>query len=110
MIQVVMLYDSSNIFAKIIDKSISAKIVLEDDDCIAFHDINPQSPIHVLVVPKLACVDFEDFILKSPDTSEFFRFIVKVAAKLGLTDYKLLTNKGKSAGQCVFHFHVHLMA
>lgn len=103
-------YNTNNIFNKIIKKQIEANIVLEDDKCIAFYDIVPQAKTHVLIIPKLECVDFEDFLLKSQDVGYFFDFILKVANKLSLSHYQLKTNKGQKAGQEVFHFHVHLLS
>jgi diadenosine tetraphosphate (Ap4A) HIT family hydrolase len=103
-------YNQNNIFKKIIDKHIPANIVLEDESCMAFYDITPQAKTHILIIPKLECVDFEDFLSKAKEIRYFFEFITKVVQKLGLSDYQLKTNKGRGAGQEVFHFHVHLLS
>jgi len=103
-------YNTQNIFARIISGSIKADIVLEDDRCLAFYDIAPKAAIHVIIIPKLACVDFEDFLSKEPDSRYFFDFILKVAKTLNVSHYKLQTNKGANAGQEIMHFHVHLLA
>ncbi len=103
-------YDQTNIFRKIIDKSIPAEVIIEDEQCIAFKDINPKAETHVLIIPKVGCIDFADFVNNQTDVSYFFQFITKVVETLGLSDYRLVMNKGSGAGQCVFHFHVHLLA
>jgi len=105
------MYDSQNIFAKIINREIPATIVLENDIALAFKDINPQADIHILIVPKMPAIDFEDF-LKQPDENinAFFRFIQEVAKSLGVTEYRLVSNKGPASGQTIFHFHVHLLS
>jgi diadenosine tetraphosphate (Ap4A) HIT family hydrolase len=102
-------YDKNNIFKKIISKTVPANIVLEDENCMAFHDINPQAKTHVIIIPKGEFADFEDFVLCG-NLSTFMHFVVKVAEKLQVTDYRLMTNKGALAGQSVFHFHMHLLA
>lgn len=103
-------YDQANIFQKIIDKSIPADVVLEDEQCIAFRDINPQAEIHIVIIPKVQCIDFTDFVNNQDDVSYFFQFVAKVAEMLGVSDYRLIANKGFGAGQSVFHFHMHLLA
>jgi len=108
-----MHYDSNNTFNRIINKEIQASVILEDAQYIAFHDINPRATIHALILPKINCIDFEDFLkcIQSPDqVKALFDFIVKVAAELGVTEYKLITNKGRKAGQEIMHFHVHLLS
>ncbi len=105
-------YDDSNIFARILRGEIPCKRVHEDDHALAFHDINPQAPVHVLVIPKGRYVSIADF---STDASEpaiagFWRVVGKVAKDLGLEagGYRVLTNMGVDGGQEVPHFHVHL--
>ncbi len=107
-------YDSGNIFARILRGEIPCKKVYEDQWALAFHDINPQAPTHVLVIPKGKYVSFADFST-SADPAEiigFVRAVGKVAKDLGLeTDgYRLLANMGPHSGQEVPHFHVHLFA
>jgi histidine triad (HIT) family protein len=107
-------YESSNIFARILRGEISSKKVYEDEWAFAFHDINPQAPTHVLVIPKGDYVSFADFsATASPEEiSGFIRAVGKVAKDLGLEaqGYRLLANMGEHSGQEVPHFHVHLFA
>jgi histidine triad (HIT) family protein len=107
-------YDDSNIFARILRGEIPARKVFEDDWVLAFHDINPQAPTHVLVIPKGRYCSFADFsALASPEEiAGFVRAVGKLAKDLGLeTDgYRLLANMGEHSGQEVPHFHVHLFA
>ena len=107
-----MSYDESNIFAKIIRGEIPCDKVYEDDHVLAFRDINPQTPTHILVVPKGAYVSFADFSQKaSPDEiAAFVRATGKVASEAGLDDpgYRILANHGADAHQEVPHFHLHL--
>lgn len=99
------------IFKKIIDREIPAKIVYEDDLCLAFHDVNPQAPVHVLVIPKkeITAVDAiseEDQAL----IGHLFLVIQRLASELGLGDgYRVVTNNGLLAGQTVPHLHFHLL-
>ena len=106
-------YDDSNVFARILRGELPAKKVYEDDHVLAFHDINPSAPVHILVIPKKPCVSYVDFIGSSSDEeiSKFFRSVHKIAEQCNLhkTGYRLLTNHGKSAGQIVYHFHVHIL-
>jgi len=103
-------YDQTNIFNRIIGGEIPAKVVLEDEGCICFEDIRPQAKLHLLILPKLQCVDFADFMSKVDDVGYLFQFVLRVVEKVGLTDYQLKTNKGAGAGQEVFHFHIHLLS
>lgn len=109
-----MIYDKNNIFAKIIRGEVPCNKVYEDDYAFAFHDIAPEAPIHVLILPKGDYISFNDFATRS--TAEqmqgFTRAVQKVAAKLGVIEsgYRLVTNHGRDASQSVFHFHVHLLA
>lgn len=105
-------YDPQNIFAKILRGEIPNKTVFEDEHVLAFHDIAPQAPVHVLVIPKGAYVSARDFAARASDAemAGFWRAVGRVAAELGLEQagYRLLTNHGINAGQEVPHFHVHL--
>ena len=109
-----MIYDSNNIFAKIIRGEVPCKKVYEDDFAFAFHDIKPEAPVHVLVLPKGEFVSFDDFAQKaSPQQMQgFFAAIQKIAVQLGVVEsgYRLITNHGVDASQSVFHFHVHILA
>jgi diadenosine tetraphosphate (Ap4A) HIT family hydrolase len=105
-------YDESNIFARILRGEIPSKRVYEDDWAIAFHDINPQAPVHVLVIPRGAYRSWADFSAKASDAeiAGFVRAIGTVARDLGLEEpgYRLLANAGINAHQEVPHLHVHL--
>jgi histidine triad (HIT) family protein len=107
-------YDSQNIFARILRGEIPCKKVYEDAFALAFHDIAPQAPIHVLVVPKGPYCSFADFSAEASqdEIAGFVRAVGKIAKDLGLeaSGYRLLTNTGEHSGQEVPHFHVHLFA
>ena len=109
-----MTYDSNNIFAKILREEIPSKKIHEDAYCIAFNDIAPAAPVHVLVIPKGEYVSFNDFAAKaSPEFMHgFFQSVQTIAAKLGVekNGYRLVTNHGADASQSVHHFHVHILA
>ena len=105
-------YDPDNIFAKILRGEIPCDKVYEDQWALAFHDINPQAPEHLLVVPKGAYVSWDDFSEKasSDEITGFVRAIGNVAREAGLVDpgYRVLANIGKHGHQEVPHLHVHL--
>jgi diadenosine tetraphosphate (Ap4A) HIT family hydrolase len=107
-------YDPNNIFARILRGEIPCKKVYEDDWALAFHDIAPQAPTHILVVPKAPYCSFADFSEHASDAeiSGFIRAVGKVARELGLEapGYRLLANMGADSGQEVPHLHVHLFA
>ncbi len=107
-------YDDQNIFAKILRGEIPAKTVYEDEHALAFHDIAPQAPHHVLVIPKGAYVSWDDFSARASEAeiAGFVRAVGKVAREAGLVEpgYRLLANTGLDAGQEVPHLHVHLFA
>lgn len=107
-----MAYDQENIFAKILRGEIPCNKIYEDDFSLAFHDINPQAPIHVLVIPKGDYVSMADFTATAPDEliTGFFRAVGKVARDLGLEEpgYRMLANAGQNAHQEVPHLHIHL--
>jgi histidine triad (HIT) family protein len=107
-------YDSQNIFARILRGEIPCKKVYEDAFALAFHDIAPQAPIHVLVVPKGPYCSFADFSAEASqeEIAGFIRAVGKIAKDLGLgaSGYRLLANTGEHSGQEVPHFHVHLFA
>ncbi|HEU4877351.1 MAG TPA: HIT domain-containing protein [Sphingomicrobium sp.] len=107
-----MPYDDNNIFARILRGELPAKTVMESEHSLAFHDIHPLSPIHVLVIPKGAYVSWDDFAAKASDAeiADFTRTIGKVAALVGADaqGYRVLSNVGKRGGQEVPHLHVHL--
>lgn len=105
-------YDSQNIFAKILRGEIPNRTVYEDEWALAFHDINPQAPVHILVIPKGAYVSWDDFSAHASDAeiSGFVRAVGKVARDNDLVQpgYRLLANAGLDAHQEVPHLHVHL--
>ena len=105
-------YDDSNIFARILRGELPAKTVMESEHSLAFHDINPLAPIHVLVIPKGAYVSWDDFSAKASDAemADFTRTIGKVAEAVGADQqgYRILSNIGKRGGQEVPHLHVHI--
>jgi histidine triad (HIT) family protein len=105
-------YDDSNIFARILRGEIPSKTVYEDDHVLAFHDINPLSPTHVLVIPKGPYVSWDDFSAKASDEEigAFVRAVGKIARDAGLVEsgYRLLANAGQNSGQEVPHLHVHI--
>jgi histidine triad (HIT) family protein len=109
-----MAYDDSNIFAKILRGEIPCDKVYEDDFALAFRDINPQTPTHVLVIPKGAYVSFDDFSQDAPaeEIAGFFRAAGKIARDLGAVEggYRILANNGPDAHQEVAHFHLHIFA
>lgn len=102
---------TDNLFLKIIDKKIPARIVYEDDQCLAFHDINPQAPVHVIIVPRKVIPTHADI---TPNDRELLGHLHLVAAQLanqlGLTDgYRLVVNCKERGGQTVPHLHMHLL-
>lgn len=107
-------YDPNNIFARILRGEIPCKKVREDEWSLAFHDINPQAPTHVLVIPKGAYISWADFSARATEAeiTGFVRAVGQVARDMGLEEpgYRLLANIGEHAGQEVPHLHVHLFA
>ena len=105
-------YDDQNIFAKILRGEIPNKTVYEDEWALAFHDINPQAPLHVLVIPKGAYVSWDDFSARAgaDEIAGFIRAVGHVARETGLVEpgYRLLANIGGHGHQEVPHLHVHL--
>jgi diadenosine tetraphosphate (Ap4A) HIT family hydrolase len=105
-------YDDDNIFAKILRGEIPCSKVFEDEFALAFHDIHPQAPVHVLVIPKGRFVSFADFSARASqgEIAGFFRAVGAVAKQLELETpgYRLLANMGEDSGQEVPHFHVHV--
>ena len=105
-------YDDSNIFAKILRGELPCNKVYEDEHALAFHDINPLAPVHILVIPKGQYVSWDDFSANGSDEeiAGFVRAVGKVARdqQLVVQGYRLLGNVGKRAGQEVAHLHVHI--
>ncbi len=105
-------YDEQNIFAKILRGEIPCRRVFDDEWALAFHDIAPQAPLHVLVIPKGPYISLADFTAGAGDAeiTGFFRAVGTVGRLLGLeaSGYRVLSNMGEHGGQEVPHFHVHL--
>ena len=107
-------YDPTNIFARILRGEVPCRQVYEDAHALAFHDIAPQAPTHVLVIPKGAYVSWDDFSARASDQeiAGFVRAVGAVARAAGLVEsgYRLLANAGLNSGQEVPHLHVHIFA
>lgn len=108
-----MSYDDNNIFAKILRKEIPAKIIYEDEYALAFPDIAPQAPVHVLVIPKGRYVSADDFgATASPaEITGFYRAISHIAKLMNIeaSGYRIICNVGPDSLQMVPHFHAHLL-
>ncbi len=108
-----MTYDSENIFAKILRGEIPTDRIYEDEFAVAFNDISPAAPSHLLVIPKGEYISFDDFSAKAnaEEIAGFFGAVRKVAHEAGLAEsgYRLITNHGADADQTVPHFHVHIL-
>jgi diadenosine tetraphosphate (Ap4A) HIT family hydrolase len=105
-------YDRNNIFARILRGEIPCKKVFEDDHVLAFHDISPQAPVHILVIPKGEYVSSDDFAETASDAeiAAFVRAAGRIAREHGVaaTGYRILANHGRDAHQEVPHFHIHI--
>lgn len=103
---------TETIFSKIIDRQIPADIVYEDEHCLAFRDVNPQAPVHILVIPKKPVARLMD--AEETDEGLLGRLLLtanRVAEQEGIADaFRLVINNGEKAGQSVFHLHVHILA
>lgn len=108
------MYDENNPFFKIINKELKCEEIYRDDKVVAFKDINPATPFHVLIVPCKPYVSFDDFTQNADDeyVAYFFKTIQRIAKKHNLIHkgYRIVTNTGSQAGQTVMHFHAHLMS
>lgn len=106
-------YDDQNIFAKILRGEIPNNTVYEDDHVLAFNDINPQAPVHILVIPKGAYISIDDFGLNasSAEQGAFYAALAKITAQEGLTEngFRCIANTGVHGGQEVPHFHMHIL-
>jgi histidine triad (HIT) family protein len=106
-------YDQNNIFAKILRSEIPCDKVFESKYALAFRDINPQAPVHVLVIPKGLYTSADDFTrsASSEELEGFWRAVGETAQSLGLSErgFRLITNCGEDANQEVPHFHVHVL-
>lgn len=102
----------STIFSKIISREIPADIVYEDELCLAFRDVNPQAPVHVLIIPKKPMPRLVDASAEDQSLMGHLMLVVGIVARqLGVEDaFRLAVNNGAEAGQSVFHLHLHLLA
>jgi histidine triad (HIT) family protein len=102
--------EQSCIFCRIARREIPATVVHEDEDVVAFRDLNPQAPTHVLVIPKRHVAKLADATdADAPAIGRALAAVGRVARELGLTDYRVVANNGERAGQSVFHIHFHLL-
>ncbi|MAL79357.1 MAG: histidine triad nucleotide-binding protein [Sneathiella sp.] len=108
-----MAYDNENVFAKILRGELPNATVYEDESILAFNDIAPQMPVHVLVIPKRPYIDINDFSANGTieEIGNFFAKVGEIARSLGLDEdgYRVVSNNGENAGQHVPHFHVHIL-
>jgi len=102
---------AKTIFKKIIDREIPAQIVYEDDRCLAFRDVAPQAPVHVLVIPKQEIASVDDLSdLEAALVGHLWLVIRNLARELGLNDgYRVVVNCGRDGGQSVDHLHFHIL-
>lgn len=109
-----MAYDNNNVFAKILRGEIPCNKIFENDHALAFHDITPQAPVHVLVIPKGAYINMDDFssTASEAEIAGFIRAVGQVARDLGVTEtgFRTLANNGPDAHQEVPHLHIHIFA
>jgi diadenosine tetraphosphate (Ap4A) HIT family hydrolase len=109
-----MAYDRNNVFARILRGELPCKKIHEDEHVLAFHDINPQTPTHVLIIPKGEFVSLDDFSEKASDAqlAAVLRVAGRIARDLGVAEsgYRILANHGRHAHQEVPHFHLHIFA
>ena len=107
------MYDSKNIFARILRGEIPCDKVYEDDVVLAFRDIAPKAPVHILVIPKGAYKDIADFSTRATgaEIEGFFRAVAKIATEQNITEqgFRSIANTGDYGGQEVPHFHLHLL-
>lgn len=96
------------IFCKIANKEINTNLIYEDENVVAFNDLNPQAPTHFLVIPKKHYASLNE--IEKGEFENIFSVVPKVCVKLGIKEYRTVVNTGASAGQTVFHIHVHVMA
>jgi histidine triad (HIT) family protein len=108
-----MIANTTCLFCDIIEKKIPAKIIHEDEYSIAFEDINPQAPVHTLIVPKRHIADIHSISVTDRDIIGHLFFTAKtIASKKGIVKdgYRLVINNGRGAGQTIFHVHLHLLS
>ena len=102
---------SDNIFLKIVNKELPADIVYEDDIAIAFNDISPQAPTHILIIPKKEITKLTDSTSNDTELLGHLLFVAKkITDDLKIENYRVIINNGSEAGQTVFHLHLHVLA
>ena len=105
-------YDRDNVFARILRGELPCRTVYEDEHVLAFHDIRPQAPTHIIVIPKGEYISVDDFSERASEAElvAFLRAVSRIAREQGVTDsgYRILANHGTAAHQDVPHFHLHL--
>lgn len=102
---------AETIFSKIINREIPADIIYEDEHCLAFKDIQPVAPVHILLIPKKPIVNLAD--ASAQDQEVLGHLLLKaplIAQKAGFSDFRVITNNGEKAGQSVSHLHLHIIA
>ena len=100
----------STIFGQIANGEMEADIVYQDKQCLAFRDVNPQAPTHILIIPRKEIPMLADMTADDePLVGHLFAVAKQIAQQEGLEDYRLVVNNGAGAGQSVFHVHVHLL-
>lgn len=104
-------YNKNNIFNKIINGELPCNKVYEDSELLAFHDINPKAPVHILLITKKSFISIDDFIENSAKDfiGNFFKKAQEIAKKEGLKSYRILSNHGEQSGQIIFHIHLHIL-
>jgi histidine triad (HIT) family protein len=107
------MYNNNNTFAKILRGEIPCNKIYEDECVLAFEDINPKAPVHLLIIPKNPYKDFAHFSTHAPaeELASYFKAIPEIAAiaKVHISGYRLITNNGKDARQLIPHFHLHML-
>ncbi len=106
-------YNQNNIFAKILRSEIPCEKILENDYALAISDINPQAPVHILIIPKNSYIDFYDFVQNAPpnEVNLLWKLVNDVIEykKISEKGFRIITNSGNDGNQDVPHFHVHLL-
>jgi histidine triad (HIT) family protein len=100
------------LFCKIVRKDITAKEVLRDEHVVAFHDLNPQAPAHVLIIPTVHAEHLSDFVQQGnvAAAGRFLSAAAEIGTRFGPSGYRVVMNEGRDAGQSVFHLHAHVLA
>lgn len=103
------MFDKNCIFCKIANKEIPVELVYENEKIVAFNDLNPQAPLHLLVIPKEHYSSLNELNDKQL-LGELLNAVKEITKKLKIKDYRTVINTGKEAGQAVFHLHLHILA